>query len=266
MKLFTMFSKVTAFTSSKANLASRLLQRTSPAVVLTGLFLATGCVSQQQYDDQVVVTKRAQQQLFERDQAIEKLQKENNDLKRGVAMNEVSGLSNAGYGDDLDTRLSELRAKIDNLDHPMQDIERFSVDGGYVLMVQDKILFDSGSADVNADGKKALAKIAGEIDEKPHGRIWVRGHTDSDKVSKPSTKEKFPHGNLQLSAARAIEVASELVTSGKVPARDVAVVGFGQYDPITKNDTADNKRLNRRVEIFVSDKSAGATPASSAKQ
>jgi flagellar motor protein MotB len=51
-----------------------------------------------------------------------------------------------------------------------------------------------------------------------------------------------------------------------VPARDVAVVGFGQYDPITKNDTSDNKRLNRRVEIFVSDKSAGTTPATSAKQ
>lgn len=264
MKLFTMFSKVTAFT--QVFHLSQVFQRTGPAVALTGLFLAAGCVSQQQYDDQVVVTKRAQQQLFERDQTIEKLQKENNDLKRGVAMNEVSGLSNAGYGDDLDTRLSELRAKIDNLDHPMQDIERFPVDGGYVLMVQDKILFDSGSAELSADGKKALTKIAGEIDEKPHGRIWVRGHTDSDKVSKPSTKEKFPHGNLQLSAARAIEVASELVTSGKVPARDVAVVGFGQYDPITKNDTADNKRLNRRVEIFVSDKSAGTTPASSAKQ
>jgi chemotaxis protein MotB len=132
--------------------------------------------------------------------------------------------------------------------------------------VQDKILFDSGSAELSADGKKALTKIASEIDAQPHGRIWVRGHTDSDKVSKPATKEKFPHGNLQLSAARAVEVASELVTSGKVPARDVAVIGFGPYDPIRKNDTADNKRMNRRVEIFVSDKNANSpAPASAAK-
>jgi chemotaxis protein MotB len=255
----------------ETNHLSRIFQRWSPALVLTGLSLTASCVSTQQYDDQVVVTKRAQQQLFERDQLIEKLQKDNNDLRRGIAMNDVSGLSNAGYGDDLDTRLSELRARIDNLGRPMQDIERFPVEGGYVLMVQDKILFPSGSADVTDEGKKALTKIAAEIDEKPHGRIWVRGHTDSDKVSKPTTKEKFPHGNLQLSAARATEVASELAESGKVPPRDIAIIGFGQYDPNTKNDTADNKRLNRRVEIFVSDKTmsdkAGATtPASSAKQ
>jgi chemotaxis protein MotB len=236
-----------------------------PVVVIAGTFLASGCVAQRQYDDQVVVTKRAQQQLFERDQLIEKLQKDNNDLRRGIAMNDVSGLSNAGYGDDLDTRLSELQAKIDGLGRPLQDIERIPVEGGYVLMVQDKILFESGSADLSADGKKALMKISGEIDAQPHGRIWVRGHTDSDKVSKPATKERFPHGNLELSAARAIEVAAELISSGKVPARDVAVIGFGPYDPIRKNDTADNKRLNRRVEIFVSDKGVSTTPAASAK-
>jgi hypothetical protein len=49
-----------------------------------------------------------------------------------------------------------------------------------------------------------------------------------------------------------------------VNARDVVVVGFGQHDPVKPNTNADNKRLNRRVEIFVSD-SPGATarPASS---
>lgn len=239
---------------------------TCSGAMLAGLFLATSCVSQQAYDDAIVKTKRAQQELIEREQAMDKLQHDNSELRRAIAMNDVSGLSNAGFGDDLDTRLSGLEAKIDGLDHPLQDIEKIPVDGGYVLMVQDKILFPSGSAEVTEDGKKALTKIAGEIDAQPHGRIWVRGHTDSDKVSKPSTKERFPHGNLQLSAARAVEVASELITSGKVPARDVAIIGFGQYDPIRKNDSADNKRLNRRVEIFVSDKGTGAAaPAAAAK-
>ena len=92
----------------------------------------------------------------------------------------------------------------------------------------------------------------------------MRGHTDSDPVSKPATKEKFPHGNLELSAMRAVNVAAELSGSDKVPARDVVVVGFGQYDPVKENTSADNKRLNRRVEIFVSDRpGAQATPAAS---
>jgi len=44
----------------------------------------------------------------------------------------------------------------------------------------------------------------------------------------------------------------------------VTVAGFGQYEPIKPNDSSDNKRLNRRVEIFVAD-GAGARAASAGK-
>ena len=50
---------------------------------------------------------------------------------------------------------------------------------------------------------------------------------------------------------RAVNVAAELTGSGKVRARDVVIAGFGEYDPIKPNSGADNKRLNRRVEIFL---------------
>jgi chemotaxis protein MotB len=131
-------------------------------------------------------------------------------------------------------------------------------------MVQDKILFASGSDELSAEGKGTIGKIGGEINTKPHGRVWVRGHTDSDPVAKPATKEKFPHGNLELSAMRAVNVASELTSTGKVKASDVAIIGFGQHDPVKKNDSAENKRLNRRVEIFVADQSGGAKAAPAA--
>lgn len=247
--------------------AMKLFQVTySGALVAAGLFLSTGCVTQRNYDDLSVTLKRSQQDLYERDARIVELQTQNDRLKRANAAGEVDTL-NSNYGSgDLDQRLSELQAKIDNLGHPIQDIERIDVEGGYVLMVQDKILFDSGSSDLSPEGKKALDKVAGEIDGKPHGRIWVRGHTDADKVSKPATKERFPHGNLQLSAERAVEVGSQLMATSKIPARDIVVVGFGPYEPLRPNDTADNKRLNRRVEIFVSDKGgAAAVPAAGTK-
>ena len=218
--------------------------------------LATSCVTQRQYDDAVALAKYNQTTLHEKEEYIARLEAENERLKRAMAMNDVAALSEAGYGGDLEGRLSELQSKIDNLGRPLQDIERFDVEGGYVLMVQDKILFDSGSADISGDGREALGKLAAEIKSKPHGRIWVRGHTDSDPVVKPQTKERFPHGNLQLSAARAVEVAAQLCSSGKIEARDVAVVGFGQHDPIRPNNSGDNKRLNRRVEIFVADATA----------
>ena len=243
----------------------RALRRFSIAALALPAGLAGllgSCVSQRQYDDAIALAKYNQTSLHEKEQYITQLEAENDRLKRAVAMNDVSALSEAGYGEDLQSRLSELQSKIDNLGRPLKDIERFDVAGGYVLMVQDKILFDSGSAELNAEGKKALVQLTNEITSKPHGRIWVRGHTDSDPVAKPQTKERFPLGNLQLSAMRAVEVASQLAGTGKVPAHDVAVIGFGEHEPIRPNTNADNKRLNRRVEIFVSDRTAAqATPA-----
>ena len=90
----------------------------------------------------------------------------------------------------------------------------------------------------------------GEIASQPFERIWVRGHTDNDPVKKPATIEKFPHGNLQLSAARAVEVAALLADNG-IPQDRLVVAGFGPTEPVAPNDQSENKRKNRRVEIFV---------------
>ena len=64
------------------------------------------------------------------------------------------------------------------------------------------------------------------------------------------------HGNLQLSASRAVEVGAFLTKSG-VSQEKVVVAGFGPAEPVAPNDTADHKRKNRRVEIFVLDSAAG---------
>ena len=223
------------------------------AGALLSLVLLSACATQKQYDAVAQDAKYYQTKLHEKELVVAKLQEENDRLKQQLKQSEIGALSEAGFGEDWQSRLSELQARIDGLNRPLNDVERFDVEGGYVLMVQDKILFDSGSADLNAEGRRQIAALAADIQSRPHGRIWVRGHTDSDPVSKPATVAKFPHGNLQLSAARAIEVGAELVGAGKVPSRDVAVVGFGPHDPLKPNNSADNKRLNRRVEIFVSD-------------
>ena len=223
----------------------------------------SSCATTKDYNDAVANAKYYQAQLHETELRMAKTDEENARLRKRLSENEVKGLSEASAS-DLDSRLSDLQAKIDGLGRPIQDIEKIDVDGGYVLMIQDKILFDSGSAELNAASKGAMEKIVGEISSKPHGRIWVRGHTDSDPVSKPTTKAQFPHGNLQLSAMRAVVVADAITATDKVKSRDIVVAGFGSHDPLKKNDTADNKRLNRRVEIFVSD--AGAAPEKASAQ
>jgi chemotaxis protein MotB len=212
---------------------------------------SSSCATQEQYDEAVAQAKYYQTRLHELERDNSRLQEELERLRSRMASGQVSALE-AGYPDDVGSRISELQARLDGLGRPLRDVERIDVDGGYVLMVQDKILFESGSADVSAEGRRTIADLAREIQGQPHGRVYVRGHTDSDPVAKPETKQRFPHGNLQLSAARAIEVAALLVTGG-VTEEDVAVMGFGPYDALHANDTGENKRLNRRVEIFVAD-------------
>jgi chemotaxis protein MotB len=119
-------------------------------------------------------------------------------------------------------------------------------------MVPDAVLFESGSAEISAEGRAALlADVAQDILRAGHGRIWIRGHTDSQPVAKPATLKKFPHGNMQLSTARAMEVWAVLTADGGVPEAEVVVAGFGPYAPLATNDSDENRALNRRVEILV---------------
>ena len=99
----------------------------------------------------------------------------------------------------------------------------------------------------------ALAGLAAQIKSQAHGRIFVRGHSDSDPIKKPATLKRFPKGNLQLSSERAVSVARILIDDGKLSAKMVTTMGFGPHQPVKPNNSADNKRLNRRVEIFVAD-------------
>lgn len=221
------------------------------ALSISALF--AGCVSQQEYDESVGLARQYQMQLHETEERAAKLEEENLRLRSQLLGDEASSLSDAAWSDAMRDKVSNLRQMIEDLNRPLRGVERFDVEGGYVFMIQDKVLFASGSSEVSQDGRSELMKLSTDINSAPHGRVVVRGHTDSDPVVKPQTVERFPHGNLQLSAARAVSVGALLITDGKVESRDVVVAGYGPWEPVAANDSSENKRLNRRVEIFVAD-------------
>jgi chemotaxis protein MotB len=235
----------------KQGTTMRLARGFGLSAVVLGAALSSSCATQDQYDEAVAQAKYHQTRVHELERDNARMQDEIDRLKSALAMGGV-GAMNASSTADFQSRISELQAQIDGLGRPLRDVERFDVDGGYVLMLQDKILFSSGSADLSSEGQTTVRDLAREIQAQPHGRLWVRGHTDSDRVVKPETIARFPRGNLQLSTARAIEVAALLIQNG-VTEKDVAIAGFGPNEPVAPNDSADNKRTNRRVEIFVAD-------------
>lgn len=227
---------------------TRMSRSTTLALAL-GFTLLNSCVSQEEHDKALEQADYYQTQMHELQRANGRLARENQDLREsGVG----GSPTEASYLDEYDARLADLRAQLAKLSSLPEGTQRIELGGGdYVLVVPDSIVFDSGSADLSPDGQDEILRLSAEINAAPHGRIWVRGHTDSDKVVKETTKQRFPHGNLQLSTARAVEVAAFLIEQGNVAEDKVAVIGFGPHEPLRANDSAENKRMNRRVEIYV---------------
>ncbi|MFT7678024.1 MAG: flagellar motor protein MotB [Planctomycetota bacterium] len=237
-------------------LKSNQVGRLTSAILLCGL--SASCVSQDQYSQAVDLAQIYQDSNHDLEAQLAAMRGEMDRLESEGRVREADWLRSggAGSGTDYEARISQLQEQLEGLGRAPQDIERFDVDGGYVYMIQDKVLFASGSADVASAGNSALVELARKISAEPHGRVFVRGHTDSDPVKKASTLKRFPHGNLQLSSARSVAVAAVLTGDGHMPGGDVVVMGFGRWDPVADNGTAEGKKLNRRVEIFVADPSA----------
>ncbi|OGS53318.1 MAG: hypothetical protein A3J79_07490 [Elusimicrobia bacterium RIFOXYB2_FULL_62_6] len=110
-----------------------------------------------------------------------------------------------------------------------------------------QMFFESGRAELTADMEGALERLvpvlvplAGKYD------ILVEGHTDDV----PIATKQFA-SNWELSTARATNVVKDLLTKkGFLPAK-LAAIGYGEYHPIVVNNTAENRKRNRRVVFFV---------------
>lgn len=80
-----------------------------------------------------------------------------------------------------------------------------------------------------------------------HAEVAVLGHTDNDWVDPQSSLRN----NFFLSTLRAEKVTSELKNSSGLPAEQFSISGYGQWQPLAKNDSELGKALNRRVEILI---------------
>lgn len=117
--------------------------------------------------------------------------------------------------------------------------------GRIVIELPDKILFDSGRAQLNHAGRKALTQVAGILSQFQERRFQVEGHTDD----KPISSALFP-SNWELSSARALAVVHLLIEGGVSP-MNISAAGFGEYHPKADNATPEGRQLNRRIEIVM---------------
>jgi chemotaxis protein MotB len=122
------------------------------------------------------------------------------------------------------------------------------------FVLQSEIFFDTGRADLKAEGRAELDKVAavivaleGAIPAEIPWTLRVDGHTDVRPII-----GQFK-SNWDLSAGRAISVVQYLVARGVKPSRLVAA-GFGEFQPIDTSTTEDAYRRNRRIEFKLTER------------
>ena len=118
------------------------------------------------------------------------------------------------------------------------------------IQFNSKLLFGSGSARLSAEARKAFRDIA--IIVKPlNNSIFVEGHTDNIPIKTLA----YP-SNWELSASRAASVVEYLTRQGLDPKR-LAAIGYGEYRPISSNDTEEGRSKNRRVTLILRSENTG---------
>jgi len=118
-----------------------------------------------------------------------------------------------------------------------------STESDFLISLNDTVPFASGKAEIGAQARPILDKVASVALGHPGLFLEITGHTDS----LPIATATFP-SNWELSAARASRVARYLIEKGVDPSR-IAVRGYANQRPRLPDSDSATRRVNRRVEL-----------------
>lgn len=161
---------------------------------------------------------------------------------------EANGENDAqGNIDAENLTIEGIKAKLDKFaaDNGIQSKLVSSMEErGLVVSIQETLLFESGSADIDRRAHQILRNISTVLASAPN-QIRVEGHTDN----LPINTAQFP-SNWELSVIRATHVLHILQGEGVAPSR-LSAAGYGEYRPIASNDTAEGQNRNRRIDLII---------------
>ena len=146
----------------------------------------------------------------------------------------IGGAAGALIGNYMDKQAAEIERDLEGA-----TVER--VGEGIKITFDSGILFQTNSFELDSSAKSNIDQLATILNKYEDTEILVDGHTDS------TGSDEY---NQTLSERRAKSVAVQLVTNGIMNQR-IMTIGHGEKEPVASNDSADGRRLNRRVEIAI---------------
>ncbi len=140
--------------------------------------------------------------------------------------------------EQLDASQSQLAASQTNVRR---------LQGAIKYTVESDLLFAEGSWQLTENGKEILSRMAKKLAPTQQNRLVVNGYTDSTPIG-PELQRQGVTSNKELSEKRADAVKQFLISQGVNP-NLVTSVGHGETHPVARNDTANGRAQNRRVEL-----------------
>jgi chemotaxis protein MotB len=119
--------------------------------------------------------------------------------------------------------------------------------GKVYVSLDEKLLFKTGSYDIDAKGREALKKLSTLLAKNKDIQIMIEGHTDDvPYISSGQLKD-----NWDLSVKRATTVVRVLLDGSGIDPRRLTAAGRGEYMPVDKGKTPEARQKNRRTEIIL---------------
>ncbi len=174
--------------------------------------------------------KKSLDALNEKDKTIKNL---SSTMAKKDSMNVVLVMNlKRSLGDDMNSKDIQIEVK----------------KGVIFISLSDKMLFQSGSSNINASAQSVLTKVAKVLNDHKDLDIMVEGHTDNVPYNSAGAD------NWELSTKRANAVVRTLQKKYKVAPERMTSAGHGEYAPKMENKTKDGKKQNRRTEIILTPK------------
>jgi len=185
----------------------------------------------------------SQQRISELRQKVAAMEAENGRLREEIAGLQKAKAEVQKASQTYEQLLDKMKSEISQGQVTISELK-----GKLTVNMVDAILFDSGKAEVKADGLAVLQKVVDILKTVNDKMIRIEGHTDNAQI-RGSLTAKYAT-NWELSAARAINVTRFLQKQGLEPASLVATA-YGEYKPMAPNDSEEGKAKNRRIEIVL---------------
>jgi outer membrane protein OmpA-like peptidoglycan-associated protein len=149
----------------------------------------------------------------------------------------VGATTGALIGKHMD-KVKAQAAAVENAQ--VQEIEDANGFKGVKVTFDSGILFATNSSTLSASSTNCISQIANVLNQNKDVDVAIFGHTDStgsDAINDP----------LSLKRAQAVEksLKSKGVSNIK------RVEGQGSHNPVADNSTAEGKKQNRRVEVYM---------------